>query len=635
MYELYNSQTFESRFHYANHDLGASWSAEKTVFRLWAPTADSVKVNLYQSGTPGTGDLIEQLPMTAGSNGTWLAEKQGNLNGIYYTYSVTVDGSTEEACDPYARTTGINGQRAMVLDLSSTNPDGWDKDADPNADKQVTDAVIWEVHVRDFSADESSGIRHKGKFLGLTETGTATPDGSPTGLDYLKTLGVTHIHLLPVFDYGFTDESLESPQYNWGYDPVNFNVPEGSYATDPCHGQVRVAEMKQMVKALHDAGLSVVMDVVYNHVYDGQDFCFNRIVPGYFSRINSEGLWSNGSICGNDTASERSMVRKYIVDSVNYWADEYHIDGFRFDLVGLIDVQTINEIVTSVHEKHPNVIFYGEGWDMPTELCKPNVDLAIQPNSHKLPGFAFFSDTIRDLMRGDIRDESPGFAAGAPTDRKDLDASFMGCPEWAAQPYQCINYVSCHDNHTLADRIALTTPEASREEHIRMNRLAAAFSVLSQGTPFFQAGEELLRTKPDGKGSFDENSYRSPDRVNAIRWSDQSKAEYKTNLNYYRGLLALRAAHPSLRLLYRDQVQNAIEPVSLNNTQAAAYRVRGEGEDLFLVFNASRDSLSVPLPQGRWELNIHDDRAGTEALDTLQGSVTVSPISAAVLTRAD
>ena len=270
------------------------------------------------------------------------------------------------------------------------------------------------------------------------------------GMKVVKILKARNMDYLKPDDFGFTDEALAEPQYNWGYDPVNFNVPEGSYATDPYHGAVRVAEMKQMVKALHDNGLSVIMDVVYNHVYHDQPFCFNQIVPAYFSRVNADGVWSSGSICGNDTASERSMVRKYIVDSVNYWADEYHIDGFRFDLVGLIDVQTINEIVATVREKHPNVIFYGEGWDMPTELTKPGIELAIQPNSHKMPGFAFFSDTLRDLMRGRIQEHTAkGFVAGTETARVDLDASFMGMPDWAAQPCQCINYVSCHDNHTL------------------------------------------------------------------------------------------------------------------------------------------------------------------------------------------
>ena len=285
--------------------------------------------------------------------GTWTAERFGNLNGIYYTYVVTVDGQTREVCDPYARTTGVIGCRGMILDLASVNPPQWDTDADPHAGKSITDAVIYELHVRDLSSDPSAHIANKGKFLGLTETGTKTRGGHPTGLDHIKALGVTHVHLLPMYDFGFTDESRRHPQYNWGYDPVNYNVPEGSYATDPFHGAVRVAEVKQMVKALHDNGLSVVMDVVYNHVYDAGAFCINQIVPGYFSRISSDGKYSNGSFCGNDTASERSMVRKYIVDSVCYWADEYHMDGFRFDIASLIDTVTINEIMAAVHQKAP------------------------------------------------------------------------------------------------------------------------------------------------------------------------------------------------------------------------------------------------------------------------------------------
>ena len=308
---------------------------------------------------------------------------------------------------------------------------------------------------------------------------------------------MTHIHLLPVYDYGYTDEASSRPQYNWGYDPENFNVPEGSYATNPFDGSVRVKEMKQMVKAVHDAGMGVVMDVVYNHVYDAGRFPFNQIVPGYFSRIDENGCYSNGSCCGNDTASERSMVRKYIVDSVNYWADAYHIDGFRFDLMGLLDTETMNEIVRTVHSRHPNVIFYGEGWQMETQTVRPGVELAVQSNSPKMPGVSFFSDTIRDLLRGSIFDShAPGFVSGAVCDKNALNACFMGMPGWAARPEQCVNYVSCHDNNTLIDRLALACPEADRETLIRQSRLAAAFIMLSQGVPFFQAGEEMLRTKP-------------------------------------------------------------------------------------------------------------------------------------------
>jgi len=631
MNTYYSSPEFEAKYTYCGNDLGATWTKEHTSFRLWAPTAESVVIILYASGTAGKLDLLTREKMTPDVCGTWVATINGNLNEIYYTYLVTVNGKETESCDPYARTTGVNGHRAMVIDLASTNPDGWEDDQDPHAGCNITDAVIYELHVRDLSMDEHSGIRNKGTFLGLTETGTRSPAGIPTGIDHIKSLGVTHIHLLPSYDFGFTDESLAEPQYNWGYDPVNFNVPEGSYSTDPYRGEVRVSEMKQMVKTLHDNGLSVIMDVVYNHVYHDQPFSFNQIVPAYFSRVNADGIWSSGSICGNDTASERSMVRKYIVDSVNYWADEYHIDGFRFDLVGLIDVQTINEIVTTVREKHPNVIFYGEGWDMPTELTKTGVDLAIQPNSHKMPGFAFFSDTLRDLMRGRIQEHTaPGFVAGAETDRKDLDASFMGMPDWAAQPCQCINYVSCHDNHTLFDRIALTAPQATRDDRIRMNRLAAAFSILSQGTPFFQAGEEMLRTKPDGNGGFDDNSYRAADSVNALKWNDLSKPEYQETVEYYKGLLAFRKAHPALRLQFREEVLAAVKPVAVENPQAAAYLV---DENILVIFNASAKEVSVSLPAGIWNLNIYKNTAGIHALSQVENHIEAAPISATVLTR--
>ena len=627
----YSSPEFEAAYTYRGKDLGAVWSREKTVFRLWAPTADTVTICLYSSGDPGADDLRKQVPMTADINGTWTASIPGDLNGVYYTYQVTAEGHTTEACDPYARTTGVNGRRAMVLDLSSTDPDGWNTDSDPHAGAPITDAVIWEVHVRDLTMDASSGSSWPGKFPGVAQPGTISPQGHSTGLDHMKKLGITHVHLLPCYDFGFTDEHLAQPQYNWGYDPVNFNVPEGSYSTDPFHGEVRVREMKQMVKDLHDNGVSVILDVVYNHVYHDQPFCFNQIVPAYFSRVSKDGVWSNGSFCGNDTASERSMVRKYIVDSVCYWADEYHIDGFRFDLVGLLDVQTVNEIVSAVHESHPNVIFYGEGWDMPTAVTKPGVELAIQKNSRKMPGFAFFSDTIRDLMRGDIREhDAPGFAAGAVVPRQELDASFMGMPDWAGEPAQCINYVSCHDNHSLFDRIALTTPNDSREDRIRRNRLAAAFSILSQGTPFMQAGEELLRTKPDGRGGFDDNSYRSGDQVNAIRWGDLDKPEYQETLAYYQGLLAFRRATPALRLRHREKVRTCVACVDTGHDQAAAYLIN---EEIFLIFNASCQELALPLPEGLWDAVIFDHKAGTTPLFRAEGQVTAAPLSATVLTR--
>ena len=634
MSDLYSSLEFEEKYTYRGSDLGASWTAELTSFRLWAPTAQEVVINLYRSGNPNTNDLLEQVPMSADVNGTWVARKEGDLNGIYYTYLVTVDGKVTESCDPYARTTGVNGCRAMIIDLASTNPQGWEEDSDPNKDLKITDCFIYELHVRDLSMHKSGRIKNKGKYLGLIESGTTTKSGYPTGLDHMKALGITHLHLLPVYDYGWTDESRRSPQYNWGYDPVNFNVPEGSYSSDPFHGEVRVKEFKQMVKGLHDNGISVVMDVVYNHVFEAKDFCFNQIVPNYFSRTDENGKFSDGSCCGNDTASERSMVHKYIVDSVKYWADEYHIDGFRFDLVGLIDIDTINDLMQEVKKDHPNVIFYGEGWTMPTHVTKPDVELCIQPNSHKVPGFAFFSDTIRDLMRGSVFfEDAPGYVHGAQVSRDLLDACFMGIPEWCAQPCQSINYVSCHDNNTLIDRLTLAAQDTPMEILIRMNNLAAAFSILSQGVPFMQAGEELLRTKPGKKTRFDENSYRSSDKVNSIKWEDLDKEEYRHTLEYYKGLIAFRKAHPALRCMTRDEVWKTVHPLPCGNSHVAAFTIDEGSSELYVVFNADTQDVIMHLPEGKWNMHINTHRAGTNVLQEVEGQVMVAPISVMVLSR--
>ena len=632
MYDLYSSQAFEEKYTYNGCDLGAQWTPAKTVFRVWAPTAEKVCVNLYRSGTPDAEDLLCQLHMHPDKKGTWTAQRVGNLQGLYYTYQVLVDGHLTEACDPYARTTGVNGQRAMILDLASTDPEGWEHDRNPHAGESITDAVIYELHIRDLSAHRSSRIKNKGKFLGLTETKKKTKTGQPTGLDHIKNLGVTHIHLLPVYDYGFTDESRKSPQYNWGYDPVNYNVPEGSYSTDPFDGAVRVKEMKQMVKVIHDAGLSVVMDVVYNHVHSAKEFCFNKIVPGYFSRISSDGVYSNGSCCGNDTASERAMVRKYIVDSVKYWADEYHIDGFRFDLVGLIDTKTIQSIIKTIHNTHPDVIFYGEGWHMNTRLTKPGFSLATQSNAGELPGFSFFNDSIRDLMRGSTFDSTaPGFVCGEHSPKELLEQCFLGAPFWAAHPYQSINYVSCHDYHTLFDRIALSLPEAPLEELARRNNLAAAFNILSLGVPFFQAGEEMLRTKPSKKQRFDHNSYRSPDRVNSLKWDTLDLELYQKNVAYYKGLIDFRKAHPSLRIASKQEAERNVHPIRYPNPHVTAFRVEEAGQELLLVFNADTRTVHVPLPAGTWDITIQDGVAGTKTLSSAKGNVQVSALSTMAL----
>ena len=636
----YSTKAFEALYTYEGNDLGANWSKEQTFFRLWAPTAASVKINLYASGDYRENDLLEQVEMTPDVNGTWIATVEGNLNGTYYTYSVEVDGVVNEACDPYARAVGVNGKRAMVIDLDATDPEGWENDTDPHYGNTITQAIIYELHVRDLSVDENSGITNKGKFLGLIETGTTTPEGIPTGLDHIKALGVTHIHLLPSYDYGSVDEThLEDNVFNWGYDPVNYNVPEGSYSTDPFNGEVRVKEFKQMVKGLHDNGISVIMDVVYNHVYSGEEFCFNKIVPLFFSRVSQEGVFSAGSGCGNDTASERAMVKKYIVDSVKYWADEYHIDGFRWDLVGLIDTETINEVMAEVHKTHPNIIFYGEGWTMATQVTKEGYTMTTQVNSQETPGFAFFSDTLRDAIRGGNSNNSkPGYVANAGGYAGNISDCFLGAPTWCKSPAQSINYASCHDNHTLFDRITMSTPDATFADRVKMNNLSAAIVLTSQGIPFIHAGEEMLRSKPLEDGTFDHNSYRSSDAVNNLKWADLSKEEYQQTYAYYQGLIAFRKDHPALSMMTAQEVSEKITKLGGLDFNVVGFHIaagaNGEENELIVVFNPTPSASTVTLPEGEWSVYINGDKSGTEILDTVSGTANAEPISAMVLVKA-
>lgn len=630
MPDYFSSKEFEDAYTYEGDDLGATYSKESTSFRVWAPTANKIELNLYEAGNGGSAtDVIE---MTSDVKGTWVATVDGDLNGTYYTYTAYFDGKTnKDIVDPYARTVGVNGKRSMVLDLDSTDPNGWDSDS-RHTYANTTDMSIYELHIRDFSIDSDSGITNKGKYLAFTETGTKDSNGVPTGIDHLVDLGITSVHILPSYDYGSVDETkLDTAQYNWGYDPQNYNAPEGSYSTDPYNGEVRVNEYKQMVQGLHNAGIGVIMDVVYNHTYN-TNYCFNQLVPGYFYRTDS-----NGSGCGNDVASERAMVRKFIVDSVKYWADEYHLDGFRFDLMGLIDTDTMNAVREAVNEIDPDICIYGEGWTLSTNTSK-DVSLSTQPNSNLTPGIAYFSDNIRDAIKGSVFDaEEKGYVNGATANAKKIINSVQGTPSWSPDPIQTINYSSCHDNYTLWDDINLSSPEDSEEDKIKQNLLAAAIVYTSQGVPFIQAGEELLRTKVNEDGSLEHNSYASPDSVNLLDYSRLT--DYKEVYEYYKGLIAFRKAHSAFRMTTSEDVAKYLSFVEEGLDEGViAYSIDGAAnneaaEEIFVVYNPNKTETTVTLPDGEWDVYVNGNQAGTAVLSTANGEFTVSAISAAVLVK--
>lgn len=647
---LFSSSEFEASSCYPGNDLGAVWTKNATQFRVWAPTASLVVTNLYRTGDQD--DLFDSIPMRKEEKGTWVISVSGDLNGTYYTYSVTVDGETHTVVDPYARAVGVNGNRGMVIDLASTDPEGFRDEQRPEF-INATDAIIYELHIRDFSSDQSSGMKHAGKYLAFTESGTKNGFGDSTGVDYLKELGVTHVHLLPAFDYQTVDETrLTEEQFNWGYDPKNYNVPEGSYSTDPYHGEVRIREFKQMVQALHRSGIRVIMDVVYNHTMEGEDSNFNRIVPGYYYRLTSEGFFSNASGCGNETASERAMMRKLMIDSLVYWVQEYHIDGFRFDLMGVHDIRTMNEIRRVLNEIDPSILIYGEGWTGGLSPL-PDWERAVKNNVKDMnPGIAAFCDNLRDTIKGNVfhgseqgfvngRDgleEAIKFGVVAATWHQEVDygrVTYCSNIPWAAEPTQAVNYSSSHDNYTLWDKLALSNPEDDRETRVKMNMLAAAIILTCQGIPFFQAGEEFLRSKPLNKEAtaYDDNSYRSPDAVNSLKWNQRSVN--KEVVNYYRGLIAFRKRHPSLRMTKAEEIRARLRFLEWSQPNVVAFIISDETDgDLCVIYNANRDTRTIRIPEGNWGVYVKGMRAGLDIIEYIPGGiVNVEAISALVLVK--
>jgi len=622
--EIFDSEWFAQNYHYDGSDLGAVIDGENTVFKVWAPTASKVVLNLFESGHEG--EAYKSVEMILGEKGVWQhTEPCGH--GTYYTYTVTTAVGTQEAVDIYAKAAGLNGNRGMVVDLALTDPEGWEESRLENPISSYSEAIIWEVHVRDFS-NKIADSRYKGKYLAFTETGLVNEHGQSVGVDYLKELGITHVHLLPVYDYATVDEANPDAQFNWGYDPKNYNVPEGSYSTDPFNGEVRIREYKQMVMALHEAGISVVMDMVYNHTHDANS-SFNKIVPYYYYRYTSSGANSSASGCGNDTASERYMFGKFMVESTAYWVEEYKLDGLRFDLMGLHDLQTMQEVESAVHAINPHAILYGEGWTMgatidgSAQANQSNIS-QIKPTGDAIGAVAVFNDVIRDGLKGSVFEKTArGYISGAAnTTVRDVIFGIKGGESggkgWAVENSMVINYMSAHDNNTLWDKLLLSNANNTEQERLRMNKLGAAILMISKGTPFWQAGEEMLRTKGG-----DENSYKSSDAVNNIDWSvlAEGTMEYEA-MGYYKGLIEMRRTYS----IFTDASAQIINVEELGSGILAVTFDDGKGGQALVVINPHNTALPYTL-EGQWNLIVDDTRSGSAVLEQQTGSVTLTGIS--------
>jgi pullulanase len=615
--------------HYHGNDLGHSYSPEATRFRIWAPEATAAAVCIY-SGPAGGAPRF--FPLSPAEGGTWATLLPGDWNGYYYSYALSFGRRTVEVADPYAVGAGVNGERALILDLRETDPPGWESDVRPPL-AAATDAIIYETHIRDISVHPESGIQMKGKFLGLAERGARGPGGVATGLDHLAELGVTHLHLLPVFDFASVDERRPD-QYNWGYDPKHYNVPEGSYATDP-NGTARIREFKQMVLALHRAGLRVVMDVVYNHTFHGAS-PFEKIAPYYYYRHDAYGRMANGSGCGNEIASERAMVRKFIVDSVRFWATEYHVDGFRFDLMALHDVETMRQVRAALDAIDSSILVYGEPWTGGPSLLDPGERMSF--GRQQGMRIALYNDRFRSAIKGDNDGLLRGFATGAWGDwgvRRGVVGSVDyggGLADFAREPGETVNYVSCHDNLTLWDKIAASNQDESEADRLRMDLLAQAIILTSQGIPFLHSGEEMLRTK-----GMNHNSYRAPDHVNWLDWT--RKERYAEVFRYYQGLIRLRRAHPAFRLRTAAAVRRHLHFLDSHPGTVAFWLKGRAGGDrwrhIAVVYNPLRHPVSFRLPvRGRWQVAA----CGMQVADgpiapPVSGRAEVPPLSMMLLYR--
>lgn len=628
--EMSKDQAVELLSHYYAEDLGISYSKAKTSFRVWAPTAEYVRVLIYEREYDKEAKYEKNLIKDV--KGTWYTEIHGDLNGKYHIYQVKVNEKINEVIDPYTQGLGTNSKLGLIVDLEKTNPPGWEQDKRVELNRPQ-DAVIYEVHVRDFSSSENSGIRFKNKFLAFTETGTINNDGLKTGLDHLKELGITHVHLQPVFDFATVDD-LNENDYNWGYDPFYYNVPEGSYSTNPSD-DTRIREFKQMVKALHDNGLGVIMDVVYNHTYYTERAAFNKIVPQYYYRKDYYGNYSNGSGTGNEIASERPMVRKFIVDSVKYWAEEYHIDGFRFDLMALHDKTTMAKVEETLHNIAPSIIIYGEPWMGGFSPLDP--DQQLTKGTQKGMKIAIFNDNFRNAIKGDNDGRGTGFVSGSHHQIDNIKRGVVGSThynnrisDFAGEPWETINYVSSHDNLTLWDKLHKSNSYYSEELRVKMDKLAQGIIFTSQGIPFLHGGEEILRTKYGNH-----NSYNAGDHINQIKWG--RKSSYYDTFLYYKGLINLRKEHPAFRLNNAKEIRKYLKflntPYNTLGFILANYANYDSWKVIVVFYNPNREAISFPLPfSGQWHVVVDDRKAGSITLYTISENVVqLSPISMMVL----
>lgn len=633
--KVIRSEEFDKLFYYSGNDLGNIYSPQHTKFRVWAPTASEAKLVTYKKWNDKIGTEIN---MQQGEKGTWKAEIKGNQKGLFYTYKVKIGDKWTEAVDPYVRAASVNGDKGVVIDLNETNPKKWKANKKPEF-KKPEDAIIYELHVRDLSIQPESGIKQKGKYLGVTEKGTKGPEGVKTGLDHMKDLGVTHVQFLPIFDYAsVNEETLNEPQYNWGYDPKNFNVPEGSYSTNPYEPTVRITELKQMIQVLHDNNLRIVMDVVYNHMYNAAESNFHKLVPGYYYRYNEDGTFANGTGVGNDTASERKMMRKFMVDSVTYWAKEYNLDGFRFDLMGIHDYETMNEIRKAVDQIDPSIILHGEGWDLNTPLAAELK--ANQKNAEKMKGIAHFNDNIRDGLKGSVFEEKEnGFVNGKQNMEDRIKKGITAGIDYDTNsstyqdPEQVLTYVEAHDNHTLWDKLELTNPGDSAEVRKQMHKLSSSILLTSQGIPFLHAGQEFMRTKYG-----DHNSYKSPDSINQMDWL--RRAAYNNEVDYMKGLIDLRKKYPAFRMTSTEQIKKHISFIDAPKN-VIAYSIDGKGngnknENFMVAHNANRESVDITLPsKGPWKVLVDGKQAGSKTLYVVHNNkIKVPALSSFVLKTA-